>query len=134
MMEARAHRVSISARGAILIIVIGGLLLTSVYPVRRFISMRGETRALEAEGRALDERIAELTQEAALLESDAEVERLARERLGMVRPGEVPFVVAGPDSVSDDPVVESPQRRRVSDRPFVSRWWETVRRSLFASP
>jgi len=120
-----------SPRGLILGLILAGVLMSSFYPARRFMALRGETRAQEAVEAALDERIAALTDEAALLSSDAEVERLARDQLGMVRPGEVPFVMARPDRVTTDPVVESPAPTDPpSSRPVVSAWLEAAARAL----
>lgn len=83
-------------RGFILVLVLAGLLFSSVYPMRRYFAVRAQIASLEREERDLDARGADLMTEAQRLRSDEAVEHEARERLGMVRPGEIPLVILTP--------------------------------------
>lgn len=72
------------------------VLLVGVFPTRQWLSQRdelGERRSelarQEAEGQQLQERIA-------VLQTEEEVERMARDEFGMVRPGEEAFRVLPP--------------------------------------
>ena len=59
----------------------------------QLMKLRGELAALRAEGAALRESNARLRHQVALYEEDpaAAVERVAREQLGLVKPGEVVY-------------------------------------------
>lgn len=131
---ARARTI-LSPRGFVLLLLIGGLMFSSVYPMRRSLAVRENIASLRAEQRALEQRIDELTAERIRLRSDAEVERLAREQLGMVRPGEVPFVIATPKPKADVPAVD-PGGLVPAAPPegpsALERWWEAVRRAAGA--
>lgn len=115
-------------RTAVLVLVLGAMLFTSVYPMRRYFDFRRTISALHAEGRQLDRTMGALLKQRTLLQTDGEVERLARENLGMVRPGERPFVVLSP---SPPP----PRTREVSGaagvagKPVLSRWWHAFWRA-----
>jgi cell division protein FtsB len=64
-------------------------------------SLAGQTRQLREEAGALDAREQELTRQIRALRSDpAAIERLARERLGLVKPGET--VIQLPTSVKTE--------------------------------
>ncbi|HJT38351.1 MAG TPA: septum formation initiator family protein [Actinomycetota bacterium] len=92
----RAQRAIMTPRGAILALLLVGVLFSSVYPIRRYFQVRSSIAQLQHEERALDQKTLQLQQQKQLLQSDAEVERIAREDLGMARPGEVPFVIIQP--------------------------------------
>ncbi|MBI4730234.1 MAG: septum formation initiator family protein [Acidobacteria bacterium] len=68
-------------------------------------------------------RVARLAAEKRRLESDAEVERIARDDLGMVRPGETAFVVAASPRPGAAVPPKGPATAR---RPWYSRWWHAV--------
>lgn len=132
-MEASVRPRLLSTRGAMLLLLLAGLLFSSGYPMRRYFTVRSQIRELSVEERQLDERIARLSEERGRLATDQEVERIARERLGMVRPGEVPFVIASPkpratrQSVAPSGFEPAPSPPEES---LLERWWETVRRTL----
>jgi cell division protein FtsB len=74
---------------------------------RQLEALRGENRRLEAQVVAL--------------ETPEEVERLARERFGLVRPGEVSYVVVSPEG--DQPFVPEPEPTLERD---TSPWWRDL--------
>jgi cell division protein FtsL len=92
----RAQRAIMTPRGAILALLLVGVLFSSVYPIRRYFQVRSSIAQLQHEDRALDQKTQQLTKQKALLQTDAEVERIAREELGYARPGEVPFAIIRP--------------------------------------
>ncbi len=83
----RAQRAFMTPRGAILALLLVGVLFSSVYPIRRYFQVRSSIAQLQHEDRALDQRTQQLTKQKASLQSDAEVETIARQDLGYVRPG-----------------------------------------------
>ena len=114
------------ARGVIVIVAAVVLLLSAMYPVRQYVSKEQYVRHLVAQEEALSERMSKLQSEQSRLLSDAEVERIAREELGMVRPGEVAFALVpkpGGQSrtISQDPIV---QTKRRAGPAWYARWWD----------
>jgi cell division protein FtsB len=73
--------------------VLAGILFLSVAPARMYMEQRAELAELEREAAALASLNQRLTDRAERLRDTAFLERLARQCLGMVRPGEVAFVV-----------------------------------------
>jgi cell division protein FtsB len=74
-----------------------GLLFVFVFPTQTFLTQRREVNSVRNRLAVLDEQNRELEARAAALLTDAEVERLAREQFGLVRPGEQGVVVVPPD-------------------------------------
>ena len=78
---------------AMLAVVLVGLLFGFVYPTRTFLDQRNATSSAQTQLELLQAENKKLAQESKLLSSDAEIERLARERYGLVKPGEKAFVI-----------------------------------------
>ena len=94
--EARVKRLRIqrpSMRLALILVVLVGLLFAFVYPTRTFLDQRNETNKARAQLEVLQTENARLARESKRLSTDAEIERLARQKYGLVRPGERPFVI-----------------------------------------
>jgi cell division protein FtsB len=111
--EARAEagtRRLLTHRGIVFTLILAGLLFSSVYPMRRYFAVRSSIASLQQEERRLDRTAAVLATEKQRLLGDEAVERIARDEYGMVRVGEVPFVVIQPGAhakkVQRPPVVE----------------------------
>jgi cell division protein FtsB len=84
------------APAAVLVVLLA--LATNVLPIRQIVAQRQELAATEAR---LDELVAEndtLAAHVDALETPVEIERIAREELGYIRPGEQPFVVIDPSA------------------------------------
>ncbi len=67
------------------LVVIGGL---AVLPARTWMTQRSATTDAETQLSQIDGRIAELEAQLTLLQTDSEVERMARENFDLVYPGE----------------------------------------------
>jgi cell division protein FtsL len=94
--EARRKRLRIqrpSMRLAMVLVVLVGLLFAFVYPTRTFLDQRNETNKARAQLELLQAENARLARESKRLSTNSEIERLARQRYGLVRPGERPFVI-----------------------------------------
>ena len=113
---------------ALAVVLLGALALTvsGILPFRQLVTQQRQIDrtqdqlvALERENRALSEDIE-------MLGTDAEIERIAREQYGLVRPGEVAYVVVTPRETSSavvtpvDPVVRS------DERPWWQRVWDFI--------
>ena len=124
------------ARGAVVAAILGIMLMSALYPLRQYASQDSSVRALAGQERALSRRIADLRRQQDILLSDDEIERIAREELGMVRRGEVAFAVVpgavrapGASGKAAGPPT-SPAPVRNAPRGWYDRWWDAVRSSL----
>ena len=93
---AREHarpRVRITARAAVLLVIVMLLAIALVYPARLFLQQRSQIADLEKQTQILTTANQKLTGQVQELNDPAYLERLARECLGMVKPGETAFVV-----------------------------------------
>jgi cell division protein FtsL len=128
-----AQRSWMTPRGAILALLLLGVLFSSVYPIRRYFAVKSSITQLKTQERALDLKQQQLTKEKAYLQTDAAVEAIARRDLNMVRPGEVAFALIQPS------VAPTPQSHiapaglfdpaQVSKPGFFSRIWNAVVRA-----
>jgi cell division protein FtsB len=86
------------------VLVLVGLLLVAILPTRTLLQQRRDTKAATVELRELRDHNAELAERARRLRDPREIEQLAREQYGLVRPGEEPYVVlpAPPPPRPDD--------------------------------
>lgn len=127
-----------TARAVALGLALMALLLSAIYPVRQYLAQRAHLRDLVAQERALDAQIAELKQLEQRLRTDDEIERIAREELGMVRPGEVAFVIVpGPEAEAAPkpgpaPPPAAPARPAPPAPAWYERWWSAFVDSLRA--
>ena len=106
-MSSRTHtlerdRPRLTGRAAGLIVVVAILCLLALVPGRQILEQRGRIADLERQATRLEQLNAELRTEITKLHSPAELERLARECLGMVKPGEIALVTPGGAPPSGD--------------------------------
>jgi cell division protein FtsL len=88
----------LTGRAAVLIVVLVLLALMAVVPARQYLAQRGRVAELERRTAELEQSNADLRSQIERLHDPAEIERLARECLGMVAPGEVALVTPGQGS------------------------------------
>jgi cell division protein FtsB len=89
----RRRRARLTVRATILLTIIIGVLVLSVAPARMFFEQQAELARFEQEAAALERKNEALAIRAEQLRDPAFLERLARQCLGMVKRGEVAFVV-----------------------------------------
>jgi cell division protein FtsB len=82
-----------TARGAILAIIVTALLLYLVVPLRAYMAQRDHLGQLERQTKVLEQQNGMLQLKIQQLHDPAYLERIARECLGMVKPGEIGFIV-----------------------------------------
>jgi cell division protein FtsB len=92
----RARRVGRTIAPLIAAVLVIGFLFLAVFPTRTWLAQQDAMDQARARLALLDEENAALERRAADLQSDAEIERLARERYNLVRPGEEAFAVLPP--------------------------------------
>jgi cell division protein FtsB len=116
-----------------------GVLVLGAFPVRAYFGQLRQREELAARVRSLQADNAKLTSTAALLQADETIERLARERYQLVRPGEEAYAIL-PDSapapapapaVGPPPAGPAPAAAPVvPSRPpggnFLTRTWDRI--------
>jgi cell division protein FtsB len=90
--EARRTR-RVTGRALALLVVVGALLVAAMYPLRAYLAERSRISDLQGQVTQLERQNAEYDRQIAQLHDPAYLERLARECLGMIKPGEIGFVV-----------------------------------------
>ncbi|MCU1427347.1 MAG: hypothetical protein JWL83_1347 [Actinomycetia bacterium] len=81
------------ARFAIASLVLVAVLFLFVFPTRSFLAQRHQIASAQQDLNVLRAQNARLEKEAARLNTNAEVERIARQEYHMVLPGETPYAV-----------------------------------------
>ncbi|HVE63920.1 MAG TPA: septum formation initiator family protein [Mycobacteriales bacterium] len=117
-----------TSRAAFLALLVCCMVLALTVPLRQFFAQRERLDAAQARHAAQAARVAALEAQKERLADPAYVERLARERLRYVRPGEVPFIVLTPSAAP------SPGTRRAAGSPpdpapkraWYSQLWSSV--------
>ncbi len=111
------------AVGTLLVLLLGVAFLTQVVPYRQIIDANSDVSDARANLAALQEENAQLDADAKALETEGEIERLAREKLGYVRPGEVAYVVLDPPA-SQDVEAEPESTPEAEPRTWVEKIWD----------
>ena len=86
------RRVRLSARGVMLVVAVSLILVAAVAPARNLIQQRAQLAHLRQQTTQLERQNGALQARVTQLYDPAYLEKLARECLGMVKPGEVAFV------------------------------------------
>jgi len=86
----RRRATLLSVLGALAIV---GFLFAFVYPTSTYLRQRAQLGTASERLARLEQETRRLEHESEKLRGDAEVERLAREQYGLVRPGETPYVL-----------------------------------------
>jgi cell division protein FtsB len=129
------QRLGLTARrAAILAAVICVLTLTIAGPVRTYFAQRTEMKQLAASEAALRHQISDLEQQKGKLADPAFIAAQARERLGFVMPGEIPYQVQLPPGAAlpSDPGAQ-PKAAPSSD-PWYTSLWHTIADSPHGPP
>jgi len=97
--------------------------------LRAYISQQEEQRDILARTEAAEERSAELQRTIERWDDEAFVQAQARERLGFVMPGETPYRVVDPETITGEEVETDPDDGPVVV-PQVGPWYLTVTDSI----
>lgn len=113
-------------RAAILAALACVLTLTIAGPVRTYFAQRTEMDQLAASQAALRRQIADLEQKKGKLADPAYIAAQARERLGFVMPGDIPFQVQLPPTAAVSPQPGSEAARPANNDPWYTSLWHTI--------
>ena len=93
-----------------------------IFPFRQLMADRHSVALSQEKLDALEEENARLEAEVAELQTDDEVERLAREQFGLVHPGEIAYVVVSPPG-EEAPATTAPETTLLSEDSGERPWW-----------
>lgn len=113
----RASRMAMRVGSVALSLVILAFLASAI-PFRQIIDQRERLEQAQAELAGIEAENELLALEVAALNTPEEIERMAREKLGYVMPGEIAFVVLDPSTPTTAPVVEA--------YPPAAPWWQRI--------
>ena len=85
----------------LIVVLSSGVLFLGVFPTRTYLNQRRSTSTAEAQLSELQASNAQMQQRVDTLQTDAEIERIAREQYGLAKPGEEVYHVLPPP---EDPV------------------------------
>jgi cell division protein FtsB len=117
---------SAARRAAILAAVICVLTLTIAGPVRTYFGQRTEMKQLKATEEQLRSQIADLEEQKVKLADPVFIAAQARERLGFVMPGDIPYQVQLPASAVAPGAPGSPATTVKSGDPWYTSLWHTI--------
>ncbi|MGP9020417.1 FtsB family cell division protein [Streptomyces sp. BR1] len=92
----QARRSRLTGRAALLALVMCSLVVALAYPMRQYVSQRGDITEQRRKEREAAAQVERLRDEKARLQDDAYIKRLAREHLHMQFPGETGYTVTDP--------------------------------------
>lgn len=115
-----------AALATLLFLVMGAAFLTQLVPYRQILDSSRQVSSARAQLAALEEDNELLAADIAALETDEEVEKLAREKLGYVRPGEIAYVVLDPPEELTRPQPETDDLVIPEERTWVDMIWDFV--------
>ncbi len=99
----RRRRARLTVRATVLLTLIVGVLALSVAPAQMYFEQKAELARFEMQAAALEQKNDALAARAQQLHDRAFLERLARQCLGMVKRGEIAFVVVPKEGVPASP-------------------------------
>jgi cell division protein FtsB len=117
---------SAARRAAILAAVICVLTLTIAGPVRTYFAQRTEMKQLEDAQTQLRSQIADLEQQKVKLGDPVYIAAQARERLGFVMPGEIPYQVQLPAGSGQQALPGTGPAAVPSGQPWYTSLWHTI--------
>jgi cell division protein FtsB len=117
---------SAARRAAILAAVICVLTLTIAGPVRTYFGQRTEMKQLQDVQAQLRSQIADLEQQKVKLGDPVYIAAQARERLGFVMPGEIPYQVQLPQTGGPEALLGTAAAAPPSGQPWYTSLWHTI--------
>ena len=100
-----------------------GLVASGVLPLQQYLEREIQVTDAQERLSALETANESIASDVDALQSDQEIERVAREQYGFVRPGEVGYVVIVPDSQSVEAETPVSVDTEVSSPGFFERVW-----------
>ena len=105
----------------LVLVVLIGVLFVAVFPTRTWWAQRAEMAGATQQLHVLDEQNTLLEKRVEALQSDDEIERLAREQYNLVRPGEEAYALL--PSVGSTPTTVPPAVEEAEERSLPGKVW-----------
>ena len=102
-----------------------GVLFIAVFPARTYLDQHHQRQQVVAQLKAVDAQNKALDQRIKTLNTDAEVERLAREQYNLVRPGEEAYAIL-PTRQAPAAPQPAPTTRAKASQGWFSRTWNSI--------
>ncbi len=118
----------------LLFLLIGAAFLTQLVPYQQILDSQRQVNAAKAQLSALEEENELLQADVDALHTDAEVEKLAREKLGYVRPGEKAYIVLDPPGTDGKPPPATNLDAFPEEKTWVDKVWDFLTGADQASP
>ncbi len=135
-MAAKAQRGRLTWKGAVLLILAAGLLFLTIAPARQVLQQRARIADLQRTLDSVKDENKTLREETDRLNTDAYIEEQARLRLGLIKPGEEPYMIVPPKQEAPKAAAPSAKTAKKSTaKPKQQPWYEQVVeyiKSLFA--
>ncbi len=109
----------------LLFILMGAAFLTQVVPYRQILDSRRQVETAREQLATLEVENEVLAADVAALNTPEEIERLARDKLGYVREGELAYVVLDPPGAQKARPAES-ELPELPDKTWVDRVWDFI--------
>lgn len=110
----------------LLFLLVGAAFLTQLVPYQQILESQRQVESARAQLAALEDENALLQADVDALQTDAEVEKLAREKLGYVKPGERAYVVLDPPESDASPAREPTTTVLPEERTWVDKLWDFI--------
>ncbi|MEO3976267.1 septum formation initiator family protein [Streptomyces sp. CAU 1734] len=117
----QARRSRLTGRAAFLALVVCSLIVALAYPMRQYVSQGGEMAEQRERMAEAERQVERLRDEKARLQDDMYIQRLAREHLHYVLPGETGYTMIDPDAAE-----ERRSEDGSAERPWYSGVWDGV--------
>jgi cell division protein FtsB len=98
---------SSKARIVVAFVIFIGILFGAVYPTRTYLAQQRDLRAAHQKLALFQQQNGHLEAEAKRLESDEEIERIARARFNLVKPGEEAYAIVPVPAKPGDPAPQA---------------------------
>jgi len=123
--------VSSKARIAVASVVFVGFLFGAVFPTRTYLAQRKAISAATERLNLFKEQNGRLEAEAGRLQSDQEIERIARERYNLVKPGEEAYAIVPVPKPEAPPPPLRPTTTRPAPPHPVTTWLRDTLERMF---
>ncbi len=120
------RRTGLTTRAAILAVAVCAVVLSVAYPLRAFVSQRGEISAMQQHQRGQQQRVAALQRQRDRLADPAYIRSQARQRLHFVAPGETTLLLLGPPTAAGRPAQHPDAGVAATPGPWYARLWATA--------
>ena len=107
----------------VVLIALIGVLFVAVFPTRTWLAQKRERADAVEQLHVLDEQNQILASRVEALQSDDEIERLAREQYNLVRPGEEAYALLTPPSSPTATTTPPPVAEEESERSLPGKVW-----------